>query len=322
MQTPDWDRFFKSSLALIWIGHASVLVHIHGISVLCDPIFSERASPSQWFGPKRLRRVPFTVEQMAQAFRSRGLDLNVVCISHNHYDHLDSTSIEDLVRLFPNTRFLVPFGLHQWMRETGARLVEQFTWWEGKLLHSNSSVQPTSPSSPTPPARSPSARPQQPLPPPPLPQFRAVCVPAQHWSMRTGLDRMQSLWCGWIFESLFEDAARNRRFYFAGDTGYASQLFPAIGAHYGPLSLAAIPIGAYAPRWFMRPQHVDPKQAVQVHSDVRSQRSVGIHWGTFELASEPYREPQLQLADEVRKERLAPDSFTTVNIGEVLVVQE
>lgn len=316
VRTPDWDRFFNSSLALIWIGHASVLVNVHGISVLCDPVFSERASPSQWFGPKRLRRTPFTVEQMAHEYRSRGLaGPDVVCISHNHYDHLDLSSIETLVRAFPNARYLVPSGLHQWMHDTGARFIEQFTWWQEKLLHRGGSSTPSESASLLT-ATATRSSPQQ------LPQFRAICVPAQHWSMRSGFDRMESLWCGWIFESLFGDAARNRRFYFAGDTGYALQLFPAIGAHFGPLSLAAIPIGAYEPRWFMGPQHVDPKQAVQVHCDVRAERSVGIHWGTFELASEPYNEPPAQLAEAVREAGLGPNSFTTVNIGEVLVVQE
>ena len=76
-----------------------------------------------------------------------------------------------------------------------------------------------------------------------------------------------------------------KRMYFAGDTGYCPA-FKEIGQRYGPFDLAFIPIGAYEPRWFMGPQHVDPEQAVQIHVDVRAKQSIGVHWATFALAYE------------------------------------
>lgn len=80
----------------------------------------------------------------------------------------------------------------------------------------------------------------------------------QHWSSRTGINKMQSLWCGWAV------MGAARRFWFAGDTGYCG-VFKEIGQKYGPFDLSAIPIGAYNPRWFLKPQHVDPAEAVQIH---------------------------------------------------------
>jgi N-acyl-phosphatidylethanolamine-hydrolysing phospholipase D len=87
------------------------------------------------------------------------------------------------------------------------------------------------------------------------------------------------LWGSWTI------LGPKKRLFFAGDTGYCSA-FTEIGKKYGPFNISFIPIGAYAPRWFMEPQHVDPEQAVQIHIDVKSQKSVAIHWATFALAYE------------------------------------
>lgn len=115
---------------------------------------------------------------------------------------------------------------------------------------------------------------------------------AQHWSTRTSLDKNRSLWGGYVL------SLDKQRFYFAGDSGFCS-VFGDIGRRFGPIALAAIPIGAYEPRWFMRPQHTNPADAVQVHRDVQSQASIGIHWGTFCLTDEPMDEPPILLREEV-----------------------
>lgn len=116
--------------------------------------------------------------------------------------------------------------------------------------------------------------------------------PTQHWSTRTTLDKNRSLWGGYVL------SVGKTRFYFAGDSGYCSA-FAEVGRRFGPIALSAIPIGAYAPRWFMRPQHINPAEAVQVHRDVQSQASIGIHWGTFCLTDEPMDEPPILLREEV-----------------------
>lgn len=136
-----------------------------------------------------------------------------------------------------------------------------------------------------------------------------VFTPAQHWCKRSLFDTNKSLWGSWCV------IGPRHRFYFAGDTGYCDA-FKQIGEYLGPFDLAAIPIGAYKPRWMMRSQHVDPEEAVKIHLDVRAQRSVGIHWGTFALAHEFYLEPPQKLKEECEKVDLPEDEFFVMKHGE------
>ena len=125
------------------------------------------------------------------------------------------------------------------------------------------------------------------------------------------MDRRASLWGGFAVRS------GARSFYFAGDTGYCPA-FAEIGARLGPFDLAAIPVGAYAPRWFMAPQHVDPGEAVRVHGDVRAARSIGIHCCTFNLTDEPLDEPPRVLAEAVKAAGLPRGAFTVLQHGAML----
>lgn len=133
-------------------------------------------------------------------------------------------------------------------------------------------------------------------------------VPARHWSMRTFWDRNQSLWCGWVVRNA------DLRFYFSGDSGYSNQ-FELIGQRLGPFDLAAIPVGAYAPRWFMSAQHMDPQQAVTVFSQLRCQKAVPIHWGVFELADDSLDQPLNELADAISQSDSPEMEFKPLKIG-------
>jgi N-acyl-phosphatidylethanolamine-hydrolysing phospholipase D len=134
-------------------------------------------------------------------------------------------------------------------------------------------------------------------------------VPVQHFSSRGPFDRNATLWCGWVLER------PDFKLFFAGDTGYSKD-FADIGARFGGFDLSLIPIGAYDPRWFMRAQHVDPEEAVQIHRDVKSARSIGMHWGTFVLTLEDPAEPVRRLVAAVKAAGLNPDSFTAMKHGE------
>lgn len=144
--------------------------------------------------------------------------------------------------------------------------------------------------------------------------LRVTSVPAQHFSSRTLWDRNRTLWCGWVLQSGSETV------YCAGDTGYCAT-FREIGERFGPMDLSLIPIGAYAPRWFMQPVHVDPAQAVQIHMDLRSKLSVACHWGTFCLTDEPMDEPPKLLARALSKAHIPPQTFRVLAIGETLTVR-
>jgi L-ascorbate metabolism protein UlaG (beta-lactamase superfamily) len=136
-------------------------------------------------------------------------------------------------------------------------------------------------------------------------------VPVQHWSRRRLDDTNQTLWGGWVVEG------EGMKLVHAGDAGYSKD-FRDIGERLGPFDLAFIPIGAYAPRWFMQVMHLDVPEAVQVREDLRAARAIGIHWGTFEsLSDEPLDEPPAVLARQREARGLAREQFDVMKIGEV-----
>ena len=161
---------------LWWLGHATVLLRINGLYLLTDPVLSQRASPLSFAGPKRKTPSPIHINELHQ--------LDAVLISHNHYDHLDRSTIRQIVRRFPDTHFFVPLGLKQWFTRRGIRHVTELDWWQSITLQG----------------------------------MTFTAVPAQHWSMRSFWDRNRSLWCGWIIES------SHLRIWFSGDTGYTAGL--------------------------------------------------------------------------------------------------
>lgn len=108
---------------------------------------------------------------------------------------------------------------------------------------------------------------------------------------------------------------RGRQYFFSGDTGYAL-LFKEIGEKLGPIRLSFIPIGGYSPRWFMRPMHVDPPEAVMIHKDLASAQPVGMHWGTFKLTDEQMAEPPLYLKKALKKSGIRENAFFIMKVGE------
>jgi len=138
---------------------------------------------------------------------------------------------------------------------------------------------------------------------------RFTLTPAQHWSARSLFDRNRTLWGGWAIR------APDLNFFFSGDTGYSPD-FKEIGRRLGPFDFSALPIGAYAPRWFMRAQHVDPAEALHIHQDLRARQSLGVHWGTFEMSDESLDAPPRELAAARREAGLSEAEFFVLRIGE------
>jgi N-acyl-phosphatidylethanolamine-hydrolysing phospholipase D len=135
-----------------------------------------------------------------------------------------------------------------------------------------------------------------------------VCTPAQHGGGRTALDQGRRLWSSWA-------VLGSKRFYFGGDTGYYRH-FKQIGDAFGPFDLAALPIGSYTPREIAKPVHVSPEEAVQASIDLRAAHFVGVHWGTFALAREPYDEPPKRLTAEIERRHLDPAVAWVLKPGE------
>ena len=146
--------------------------------------------------------------------------------------------------------------------------------------------------------------------------LRFTLVPVQHWSKRTLWDANRSLWGGWVIEG------GGFRLVHTGDLGYSRDAAD-IGARLGPFDLALIPIGAYAPRWFMRIHHVDVPEAIQVRADLRADTAIGMHWGTFErLTDEPMDEPPQWLARERERAGIAREQFDVMKVGETRAIRK
>jgi N-acyl-phosphatidylethanolamine-hydrolysing phospholipase D len=277
---PDLDFVCgnRTTPAYTWIGHSSGLLQIEGVNVLFDPVFSRFASPVPFAGPRRHQPPGLRLEQLPP--------IDAVVLSHNHYDHLDRRSVRALARQPGGApRFVVPSGLGRWFKKNlprtgGARgNVQEVAWHEQAML-------PTSRDT-----------------------IALHFLPVQHWSNRSGFDRNQSQWGSWAV------IAPGFRFWFSGDLGYSDEP-RAIGEQFGPFDAAAIAIGAYEPRWFMRPQHVNPDEAVQVMLDVQAREAIAIHWGTFALTDEPLDQPPRDLAAALAARQINPERFRVLRHGE------
>ena len=210
-------------------------------------------------------------------------EIDAVIISHDHYDSLDLDTVTALAnhnRQRPLT-FIVPLGMKP--------------WFENIILAGNQVVELDWAQSYT------------------LNGVEFTAEPSQHWSKRTLFDSFQRLWASWVIEG------DGNRIFFAGDTGYANH-FKEIGNKYGQFELALLPIGAYEPRWFMKPYHVNPEESVKIHLDLNSQYSVAMHWGTFILTDEPLTEPPGKLAEALTKYEIDESKFEVFKHGETRIL--
>ena len=207
--------------------------------------------------------------------------IDYVLISHDHYDHLDRPTVEKLFQKFPEILWIVPQGVKKWFENMGIKKVVELSWWEEVSIDSI---------------------------------FKISSVPSQHFSGRRTPDLNKTLWMGFVVESLLEA----KTFYFAGDTGYNVFDFKKIGDTFSSIDLSFIPIGAYSPRRFMSPVHVEPSDAVNIHRDVKSKLSLGMHWKTFRLSEEPMEQPPYDLFCAMNKEKLDPSTFLAIDPGHKL----
>ena len=143
-------------------------------------------------------------------------------------------------------------------------------------------------------------------------QLEIHSVPVQHWSKRSLSDTNKTLWCGWVIKS------KNFQYFFVGDTGYSKD-FTNIQKKFGLMDLASIPIGAYAPRWFMKDSHCNVEEAIQIHKDIKSKKSIAMHWGTFQLTDEPMDEP-IRLLRKLTKKLNYSDQFVALKHGETIKI--
>ncbi len=250
-----------AQLQLTWIGHASFLAQIDGRNILLDPVYA-----------KRLLVLPRNVPP-GVAFGALP-KVHVVCVTHNHRDHMDAATLR---MLGPDVVYVVPLGVKTWFERAGLRRVVEMRWWEEREIEG----------------------------------VHVTFVPSQHWSRRSLFDENATLWGGFVLER------GGARVYHSGDTAWFDG-FEEIGRRVGPIHAAMLPIGSYAPRWFMKSQHVDPEESVRAFEALGAERFVAMHWGTFRLTDEALDEPPEFLRRVWQQHGLPDERRFIPAIGETL----
>ncbi|MDR2337175.1 MAG: MBL fold metallo-hydrolase [Deltaproteobacteria bacterium] len=273
---PTIDSTAKPSalIKITLIGHASILISIGDFKILTDPIFSERASPVQFIGPKRFHPPGIKFEDLPK--------IDLVLISHNHYDHLDLPTLKKLW-LRDNPKIITALGNDTIIKSINKNIqVAAYDWDDCIEVKQN---------------------------------FEICLTPAKHWSARKLFDKGKALWSGFVIKS----PAGN--IYFAGDTGYGTgKYFKAIAEKYAPLKTALLPIGAYEPRWFMKHYHLNPEEALLVWQTLGRPLMIPIHDRVFQLSQESYNQPRLDLLDALQKLPETTDRVKYLAIGESIAI--
>lgn len=258
------------TLACTFINHATFLLRWANLTVLTDPVYSLCAGPFGRLGPRRVHPPGIAFDQLPR--------IDVVLLSHDHYDHCDLPTLRRLARRDAPLA-ITPLGNGALLRRAGfaAERIIELDWWQNHTLNGKMAV---------------------------------TLTPARHWSNRLSGQRNARLWGG------FHLNAGSQRVLFTGDTGYDDVFFREIRERLGAPDLALIPIGAYEPRWFMAPQHCNPLEAVQIHLDLAARQSFGMHWGTFQLTDESRDAPLRELEAAHEQLGVTPAAFRVLQPGE------
>jgi L-ascorbate metabolism protein UlaG (beta-lactamase superfamily) len=267
-------RVDGAACRISYVGHASWLIQTAGLNILLDPVWSERASPFRSVGPKRVNDPGIAFADLPP--------IDVVLVSHAHYDHLDIATLSQLAAAH-RPRIVAPLGNDTIMRNHDAAVAAEAVDWDHRVaLGAAVAVTP---------------------------------VPTAHWSARNLSDRNMSLWASFVID------APCGKIYFVADSGYRDgRLFHRARERNGPFRLAILPIGAYEPRWFMQDQHMNPEEAVQAFVDCGAELALASHFGTFQLTDEAIDAPVVALGKALAATGIAPERFRALRPGEVMQV--
>lgn len=254
-----------------FVGHASWLIQTGGLNILVDPVWSMRASPFSFAGPKRHNDPGIAFDKLPK--------IDVLLVSHGHYDHLDVATLSKLNAAFA-PRVITPLGNDVAMRASDAAIkAEAFDWHQRVELGGG---------------------------------VAATLVPTRHWSARGLFDRNKALWASFVLET------PAGKLYIVCDSGYGDgQHFRRVADAHGPLRLAILPIGAYEPRWFMRDQHMNPEDAVKALADCGAAQALAHHHGTFQLTDEAIDAPAIGLGAALDAAGVPREKFVTLKPGQV-----
>lgn len=268
------QKIEKHQPKVTWINHSTFLIEVGKLRLLTDPIWSERCSPVSFVGPKRQHAPGIKLERLAK--------IDLVLISHNHYDHLDKETVKALHLKYPQILWIIPKGMKKWFSKIKIKNTLEFDWWDAQNIEDKN--------------------------------IRITAVPSQHFSGRHPFDINRTPWNGYVLE--FLDIGK--KLYFVGDTGYNQIHFNEIGEAFKEMDLSLIPIGAYSPQKFMQPVHISPCEAVHIHREVNSKLSVGSHHSTFPLSKEKIGQPSFDLYHAIKEAELDHNSFRVLQPGQTI----
>lgn len=234
-------------LRVTFVNHATVLIQLGGVNVLTDPIWGDAAGPAPFIGRKRHRPPGLRLEDLPP--------IDVVLLSHDHYDHLDMLTLGRIVRAH-HPRILAGLGMAKLLAGHDIPRVTDLDWWQWTPISKD---------------------------------LRIFAVPARHNCRRTACDEDERLWEGFVLQTRTGGGV-----YFAGDTGYGPHL-QAIADRFAPFRLALLPIAPGTPRALFGPVHLDAAEAVRAARVLRARTNIPIHFGTFAQGDEGDGEAEAKL---------------------------
>ncbi len=262
----------SKGLRVVLVGHASYLIQTANLNILIDPVWSERASPVRFAGPRRANPPGIPFDDLPP--------IDAVLVTHNHYDHMDVPTLARIMARW-KPRLITPLGNDTILRNADPSLDSAIARDWGDTIDLSNTV-------------------------------RVTLEPSLHWSARWTSDRFMALWCNFVIDTPVG------KIYACGDTGYdPDSIFPQMQQKYGGFRLALLPIGAYEPRWFMKEQHMNPQEAVQVFRELGADNAIGHHWGTFKLTDEGVERPREALIMAVAQAGIDPARFRAFQPGQV-----
>jgi L-ascorbate metabolism protein UlaG (beta-lactamase superfamily) len=265
------QRVDGAAWRICYVGHASLLLQTAGLNILFDPVWSERVSPFTFYGPKRVNDPGIGFDALPP--------IDVVLVSHGHYDHLDAATLSRLAAR-DNPRVVTPLGNDVIMKLHDPAIRAEGRDWGDRVALS--------------------------------PRIAVTLAPMRHWTARGLTDRNKALWAAFILET------PAGRIYHVGDSGYGTgHHFRTARERHGPFRLAILPVGAYEPRWFMRDQHMDPEESLNAFADCAAELGLGHHYGTFQLTDEEVDAPERAFEIARGQAGIAADRFRLLKPGQV-----
>lgn len=266
--TPARPARRVNDLRVTMVGHATLLIQMAGLNLLTDPVWSDRASPVGFAGPRRVCAPGIAFGDLPP--------IDAILLTHSHYDHLDMPTLRRL-RAAGDPLVLTPLGNDAILEGTGLRC-QALDWGQSA----------------------------------PLGPLDVHAVPCHHWSARGLGDRSHALWAGFVV------TGPRGALLHIGDTGFdGGRPYRDLPARFGPLRAAILPVGAYAPRWFMAAQHQNPEEAVEGLLLARARWGIGHHWGTFRLTDEARDAPPEDLARALAARAIPASRFRALAPGQV-----